>query len=204
MSKITRGDLIESMPDELEQSESTTPVRNYEQLIHAMQDVVDALRSNPTAEEVVAVLEKGVDSLIDMSDAADATLFVLDEQTRELNFVIVKGAGPAEQLKWRKLARGYGIAGWVAENAAHVVANDIQYDPRFCRWFDDELDYKTRTVLAVPIVKDGRVLGVIELLNKRDRGLFTNLDLAAATVFANLAGQALEALAARGGQARAR
>lgn len=198
MTNSTWGDLINSMPDEPAEEVSDSPVRNYELLLQAMHEVVNALQSKPPAEDVVALLETGIERLMDTAGAIDSTLFVLDEQSHELNFVIVKGSIPEEKLKWRKLARGYGIAGWVAENATHVVANDIEYDSRFCIWFDDELEFKTKTVLAVPVVYDERVLGVVELINKRGKGLFTNADLAATSVFANLTGQVLDDLTSRG------
>lgn len=204
MSNSTWGELVSSMPDDGGETEGlgdVSPERAYERLLQSLNNLVIALKERTPAEGVVELLEQCVDCLMVTCEAADGTLFVLDEHTRELNFVIVKGEVPADKLKWRKLARGYGIAGWVAENAQHVVANEIEYDSRFCSWFDDEFAYKTKTVLAVPIMYEDRVLGVIELLNKRGNrglGLFTNADVAATSVFANLSGQVLEDLTSRG------
>ena len=198
MAGTNWDELVQSLPEIPDEATPKSPLRNYELLAHALKAVVDALDTKPSAEEVLAVLESGVERLMATTCSADSTVFILDEQTRELNFAIVKGGAPSEKLKWRKLARGYGIAGWVAENASPVVANDTEYDSRFCDWFDEEIDYQTKTVLAAPIVFEGRVLGVVELINKTGKGLFTNVDLALATVFANLVGQVLNDLTNRG------
>ena len=194
----TWDELVRSLPAVPEVSAPEPPTRNLEQFTIAMRDLATALEEQPSAETVLGLLEAGVDRLMGASGAADATVFILDEQTRELSFVVVRGRVPAERLKWRKLARGFGIAGWVADNAAHVVANDTNYDSRFCSWFDEELEFRTRTVIAVPILHAHRVMGVVELLNKTGKGLFTNVDLALCTVFANLAGQILGDLNQRG------
>ena len=191
-------ELVRALPPVPEECAEESPVRNYELLAHSMNCIVEALESKPPGEAVLGLLETGIEKLMLTTQSRDSTLFVLDEQTRELSFVVVKGSIPAEKLKWRKLARGYGIAGWVAENATNVVANDTGYDSRFCTWFDDELEYHTKTALAVPILFNGRVLGVVELLNKSAKGLFTNVDVSLATVFANLAGQSLDDLTSRG------
>ena len=199
MASTRWDELVDTLPPPVvEEPPASDPLHHYEQYLHSVRALIDALESKPPGETVLAMLEQGVEHLMAVTDAADATLFVLDEHSRELSFVVVRGTVPADKLKWRKLARGYGIAGWVAENATHVVANDIEYDSRFCSWFDDELAYKTKTVLAVPILHDDRVLGVMELLNKAGRGLFTNVDLSLTTVYANVIGQVLNDLTSRG------
>ena len=96
------------------------------------------------------------------------------------------------------------IAGWVALTGQPVNITDTdRLDPslpfRFDHSFDQLLDYRTRSMLAMPLKNRlGRVLGVIELINARDDqgrprdGGFTDEDQALIEHFASIATVALE------------
>ncbi|MFA4916487.1 MAG: GAF domain-containing protein, partial [Syntrophales bacterium] len=71
---------------------------------------------------------------------------------------------------------GQGITGYSAARGETVLVRDVQtsqyYDPEF----DRRTGFKTRSVLCVPLVSQGKVLGVIEVLN-RQNGDFDANDL---------------------------
>jgi GAF domain-containing protein len=85
----------------------------------------------------------------------------------------VRGDEPHIQLVGRRLAPGEGIAGWVAENRRAAIVNNATADDRFFPGMDRELAYKTHSILAAPLVGAGRMLGVVEVLNKRDGRFFS-------------------------------
>jgi adenylate cyclase len=62
-----------------------------------------------------------------------------------------------------------GIAGHVVSTGHLLNVADAYDDPRFHRGVDERTGYRTRSVLCVPVCsrKNG-VIGVIQLLNKRD------------------------------------
>jgi sigma-B regulation protein RsbU (phosphoserine phosphatase) len=95
--------------------------------------------------------------------AERATLFLVDSERNELWSLVAQGLGHKEI----RLPAGRGLAGWVAETGEVVNLADAHDDPRFDRSFDEMFAYRTRTLLVAP-VKDraGRVVGVLELLNK--------------------------------------
>ncbi len=63
---------------------------------------------------------------------------------------------------------GQGIAGAVAAGAATVRIADAYDDPRFDRTWDKKSGFRTRQILCAPIHnREGRVVGVFQLLNKR-------------------------------------
>jgi GAF domain-containing protein len=84
-----------------------------------------------------------------------------------------------------------GVSGWVAATGEPVIVQDVEDNPQFCADIDDRTGFKTRNLLCVPMISNGRVTGVIELLNKK-RGTFNDEDLRALKSVASSAAIALE------------
>ncbi|HUT53077.1 MAG TPA: GAF domain-containing protein [bacterium] len=107
--------------------------------------------------------------------AESATLFLLDETGRTLEFAVVKGPLAAE-LKGKRMSAGEGIAGKVVKSGKAHISNQVSADkfwsPRVAR----ETGYQTVNILAAPLKSKGRALGVIELINKKDGRPFTRDD----------------------------
>lgn len=100
-------------------------------------------------------------------EADRGTVYLLSEDGREL-WSRVAAAG-AEKLTIR-LPVGRGIAGAVAADGRTIRLADAYDDPRFDRSWDAKTGFRTRTVLAAPIrSRDGRTVGVFQLINKRGR-----------------------------------
>ncbi|PIP06684.1 MAG: hypothetical protein COX51_08225, partial [Syntrophobacteraceae bacterium CG23_combo_of_CG06-09_8_20_14_all_50_8] len=73
-----------------------------------------------------------------------------------------------DRLKPLRLKRGEGIASYVADRGVAVLANDAQRHPHFSPTVDIKIGFQTRSILSVPIISQGKVIGVIEILNKTD------------------------------------
>lgn len=86
-----------------------------------------------------------------------------------------------------------GIAGFVARQRVMVNVPDTAKDPRWDDTYDKAVGYSTRTILAVPLVaaRDGRLLGVLEMLNNQG-GPFDSDDESLAVAFSNHAAAALD------------
>lgn len=85
----------------------------------------------------------------------------------ELEFKVSFDIEPAT-LSRPRMKLGQGIAGYVAARGKSIIVNDIRQSPHFFSVIDDATGFKTRSVLCVPMISQGKVIGVIELLNKRD------------------------------------
>jgi diguanylate cyclase (GGDEF)-like protein len=94
------------------------------------------------------------------------SLLLVDEQRHDLVFEIAVGEG-AERLKSMRLPLGEGVAGSVAAEGRPLLVPDVRKDPRFAARFDDASGMVTGSLLAVPLLSKGRVLGVVELVNPR-------------------------------------
>ena len=123
--------------------------------------------------------------------AEASSLLLLDEKGEELHFAIALGE-KGETLKDIKLKIGEGIAGWVAERGEPLSVPDVHNEPRFCGRMDELSGFTTRSILCVPIWARGRVIGVIEVLNRIDGSPFDNKDLELLSSVAMQAGIAIE------------
>ena len=95
-----------------------------------------------------------------------------------------------------RLARNYrspvgeGIAGTVAANRQAVLVTDIDSDPRFANTKRER--YKTRSFISCPIIAKNRVLGVLNMHDKKDGSPFSEDEFALLKIIANQAAQALQ------------
>jgi len=78
-------------------------------------------------------------------------------------------------LKHFGLKLGQGIAGYTAARGKSIVVNNIEDSRHFLSDVDDPTGFKTRSAMCVPMISQGKVIGVIEVLNKID-GDFTVAD----------------------------
>ncbi len=122
-------------------------------------------------------------------DAETASLLLLDEKTQELYFDVALGMD--ERSAKTRLRLGQGIAGAVAASRKAEIINDAKNDPRWSAAADAQSGFSTRSILAVPILLKGRLIGVVEAINKRD-GLFTEDDKLTFEAFASQAGVAID------------
>ena len=119
------------------------------------------------------------------------SLLRIDEERGDLYFEIVVGE-MAEKIKHMRLKMGEGIAGWVAVKGEKLLIPDVSKDERFTLNVDLVSGFETRSVVCVPLKCKGKVLGVIELVNKAGRNKFSEEDLFILTTLADYAAIALE------------
>ena len=122
-------------------------------------------------------------------DAETASLLLLDEKTQELYFDVALGMD--ERASKVRLKLGQGIAGAVALSRKSEVINDAKADPRWSAAADAQSGFTTRSIMAVPILLKGRLVGVVEAINRRD-GSFDEDDKLTFEAFASQAGVAID------------
>lgn len=104
-------------------------------------------------------------------DSEASSIMLLTEDKKSLYFKVASGE-KAKALKTMTLPIGQGIGGHVAKNLKPEVVGDAQSDPRFAGKFDKASGFVTRSLLCVPMVCRGELVGVAEVLNKRS-GTYT-------------------------------
>ena len=116
---------------------------------------------------------------------------LVEPDTGDLTFNHVVGE-KAELVSGKKLRKGTGLAGWVAETGEPLLIEDTAQDPRFATQF---LTAKTKgcsTVMVVPIKSGDLVYGVMELIDTRHGERFTQGNLADFSAIAEVTSVALE------------
>ena len=121
------------------------------------------------------VRKRAMEAATSLMDAEVGSLLLVDPRTSELFFEVALGE-KGEQLKQMRLKMGEGIAGWVAVNDQAALVNDVQNDPRHYRKAQHITNFVTRNMLCVPVRSRGKVVGVLQAINKKE-GLFTEQDL---------------------------
>ncbi|NOZ28945.1 MAG: GAF domain-containing sensor histidine kinase [Chloroflexi bacterium] len=122
------------------------------------------------------VLHETTELAASVLEADASTLMLVDEQTQELVFEIPTGSAGGV-LRQQRIPITQGIAGWVATHGTSVICNDTASDQRFNSLVDAMTGYNTRSVLCVPLQVKGRIIGVLEVLNKRQPEGFNQQDL---------------------------
>ena len=127
----------------------------------------------------------------DMLNAEAGSILLLDEENNELVFAAATGS-KKEKIKDIRVPVGEGIAGWVAREDRAVLVADVQNDPRFYRKVDQKTEFKTKTIIAAPLKTKDKLIGVVEVLNKKNDELFNEEDLNLLEAFSNQAATAIE------------
>ncbi len=129
--------------------------------------------------------------------AEGSALILFNKRTDELELVVVRSATGEVQTAHRVVPRT-SIAGWVFEHGVSALVPDAYEDPRFYRGVDLKTGLRTRSILCVPLPRNGRDqrIGVLQVLNSigAHRPVFTRADQEALEAFANLAATAIEKL----------
>jgi len=154
------------------------------------------------AEDLYAELLRSVVEVARAIFGAKASsVFLLDEEADELVFAAV--AGDEEQhLVGMRMPSSTGIAGWVLVTRQPLVLDDLENDPRHARDVAESTGYVPKGLMAVPLLHEERVLGVLQVLDRPRRSRFTLQEMELLGLFGNQAAIALDLLQ-RGRRARA-
>jgi GAF domain-containing protein len=144
-------------------------------------------------EQHRALLQAVVDTARAIFGAAAASIFLLDEERRELVFTAVSGEGSAE-LVGRRFPAGTGIAGSVLSTRQPLVVERVEEDPRFAREAAESTGYVPAGLMAVPLLAGDRPLGVLEVLDRRERSRSALEELELLSLFAEQAAAGLDLL----------
>jgi Nif-specific regulatory protein len=102
-----------------------------------------------------------LEQAVKLTAASSASLCLIEPEERVLEIAVAVGI---EEAAWQqcRLPLGMGITGWAAETGQTAVVPDVASDPRYVAVREG-----VRSELAVPVVHDGRVVGVINVDSDR-------------------------------------
>jgi len=142
-------------------------------LTDLFEEISRILMSSDELDDMISEIMNRMKSAV---SARGWAILLMDDTRNEL-YVMQASARKAKRSRRRRLKVGEGIAGWVVEKGKPVIVNDVTEDRRFLAGIDGYPGANTRSVLTVPVGDRERILGVIEMINKRNAGGFTGDDL---------------------------
>ncbi len=132
------------------------------------------------------LLEAVVRTAAGVFEAAAVSVALRRDGTGELVYQAAWGTS-ADQIVGVRLSPGEGIAGAALVTGEPVVVPDCRADPRFAERVAAGTRYVPNTLLAVPLRRQGDVVGVLSILDRRDGGPYDQADVTRAELFAELA-----------------
>lgn len=160
-------------------------------LVNRFEFLLEINASINSTIDIKALLRKIIDVAAVAMNAEASSLALVDQTTQDLTFHLAEGVA-GKTVESMRIKMGQGIAGWVAEHGEHVIVNDVASDTRFYRGIDNASKFQTRSIICVPLKRTGKVIGVLQALNKKDGEVFDDDDLSLFLSLANIAAIAIE------------
>ena len=167
----------------------TTWKDDLQKTIKTISQISSLINSSLDIREVINNSLAAVEQFIEVETSS---IFELDTTRGELFFCCARGSR-AEKIQNLRLKIGEGIAGYVAQTEKAMIVGDAHHDPRFLASFDAISGFTTRSILCVPLKVKNRLIGVLELLNKKDGTDFDEEDLDVIVILAIVILNALRA-----------
>jgi signal transduction histidine kinase len=157
-------------------------------ILQVLQNLTRTLSSELNLEPLLQMI---LASAVQVMGASAGSLLLLDQRMDELVFEVIEGGGGVA-LEGARMPADKGIAGWVATNREPLIVDDVNRDDRHYRDIAQDYDFSTTSILCVPLIAKGQVIGVLQVLNKRPGKYFTPEDQEILTTFAAQSAVAIE------------
>ena len=166
------------------------PMATNERIDH-LERLLEVVRGLTTAPDLESFLQTVINEATELTDSELASILEYDETAEELRFLA---------MHWfqRDLLRPVGVplegsaAGWVFRRGQPLIIQDVKVDQRHFKVVDRVTKHVTHSLVAVPLLVRGEVVGVLEALNKKDNAHYTEEDLTILETLAALAAQAIQ------------
>lgn len=140
--------------------------------------------------EVASYLRSILSTAVELTESETASIMEFDEGTKELQFSVVSWFH-RDVLHGVKVPVEGSAAGWAFLQCKPLIIPDVSRDSRFYRKVDQLTGFKTRSLLAVPLLRHGLPIGAFETLNKANDANYTEDDVAVLETLASLASNAM-------------
>ena len=166
-------------------------LQETQQRAHQLPTLNDITRQLTSTLDQEPLLQYILENSVNILNCEAGTLFLMDEQTGDLIFRVA--VSPiTTKLLGQRIPAGQGIVGRAVQLRAPVIENDAQRSASHYDGTDKQTGFTSRSLLAVPMQFKDRVLGVIEVINRRDGLPFVADDQNLLTAFAGQAAVAIE------------
>lgn len=182
---------LETLADQLaiaiENARLYDAINQHLKELKSLNEIGQAVTSTLDLQEILTLV---TDQTTRLMEVAAASVALRDDEKGDVWFAAASGEGSNTVIGLR-MARGQGIAGWVADKGEPIIVPDVYIDGRFFAEMDKQSGFITKSILCVPLQTKGRTIGALEVMNKQ-RGTFNSDDLSLLQALAVPAATAIE------------
>ena len=172
----------------LERIETNAELKQRAEQLEIMNKVTFSLASN---KELEPLLELILDTAMELLDTEAGTFMITRDEDGELEFKVARGP-TSGGLVGRRLTLGTGLAGTAAQTGRPILVNHVKDDTRWFSDIDAGSNFSSESILTIPLVRQNTVLGVLQVINKRNKAEFNQEDQSLLMAFAGQAVVAME------------
>lgn len=151
-------------------------------------DVSIIINSTLDLDKLIGLVMEKAQSVM---KAEASSLMLINAEKNVLECQVALGE-VGDQVKKMQLKLGEGIAGWVAVHGVPQIVPDVLKDSRFYSQIDKTTGFKTRSILAAPLKVKDKLIGVAEVINRKDSKAFDNDDVELFSTFCRQVAMAIE------------
>ncbi len=163
-----------------------------EKRLHQLERILEVNLELVSTVELASLLNRIVAIAAELTESEGASILLLDERSGDLRFCAAANRELASRLEEIPVPVQGSIAGVVLRERSPLIVANAAEDPRHFREVGAQIGFQTRALLAVPLQAQGRCIGVLESVNKRDPAGFTQEDEEILTALAAQATVAIE------------
>ena len=165
-----------------------TPLTERIQELSLLSEIGIVLTSTLNLKMVLDLVMTKVKEVLDVEAGS---LLLLGKEDKELTFEIALGE-KWQALKGKRIGVEQSIFGQLVKSGEPLLIPDVSKEERFDSSLDEEAGFATRSTLCVPITTRGKVIGVLQVINRRDETPFTEDDMSLVSSIARYAAIAIE------------
>jgi len=119
------------------------------------------------------------------------SLLLTDKKTKKLYFKLIVGKN-ASKLKNKRIPKEENITNKVVKTGQPILIEDVQKDPKLSNRIDKITGFKAKSIIGVPLKLNDKIIGVIQLINKKNKKPFSQAEIKILTTIADYAATAIE------------
>src|SRR6266498_291334 len=153
---------------------TTGQLRDLESEPHQLKRLVELSVTLNSTLDLDALLQLITATATELLDCEAASILLYDEMNPRLFFAAATGSDPVK-LAGIPVPIENSLAGTIFRTNRHIILRNAEQDPRHYSLVSDQIKFKVKTLLGVPMPIKDRTVGVLEAVNKRN-GMFDEHD----------------------------
>lgn len=168
-----------------------TTMSDWKLQTHQLRRILEISQVLTSTLDLEPLLQQILIAATELTKTEAASIMLYDERAGDLRFVAATGRNSQELARYR-VPLDSSIAGTIFKSRRPLLIENAASDPRHYDQVDQKIDFKTRSILGVPLLIKERAIGVVEVVNKINTEPFSEQDMQVLSMLAAHAAVAIE------------